>query len=158
MLPYYQQFCNAFPALATPRGQGPGVNERCRRGHPRWVAVVWRVLSFAGLARLWQSQQAARLSTPHLHVARMYSPIQRSATRMWRTLQSASLLDDHTCTRRHPPHALALGAVYLHTPEGSAVIVLESRGVMHSFWCTYWRRPFVPTGDAPRTYWRRTMI
>ena len=149
MLLYCQQFCNIFSASSAPAWQGRGTDGQCR-GHSLRVAVAWRALGLPGPARIKRSLQARchTPSIPHLHVARTYSPLQRSTARMWQTFQSASLLDTHPCTRRHPPHVLAKAAMCHGTTDGFAMIVLEHKHVVHVVLRTYWRSFHVPTGEV----------
>ena len=132
MLPYCQQFCNAFPASS------PSVWQRA------WAA--WRMLSPTSLARIRRLLQTAcrtprRLSVrrPLLYGTRTHPPTQHSAARTWWTPRSVSLLDDHTCPRRQPPHVLAKAVVCLGASDCFAVIVLEHKsGCM---WLAYlWGR------------------
>jgi len=114
MLPYCQQFCNVFPASPTHAWQRA------------WAA--WRPLSPASLTSIQPSLQAVsrtplRLPTPLLYVTRTHPPTPHAAARTWWTPRSISLLDDYASMPCHQPHVLALGAVYLYAPEGSAVII-----------------------------------
>jgi hypothetical protein len=62
MLPYSQQFCNAFPALAIPLWQGPELTKACRRDHRRWVVAVWHPRGLVGSVRIRRSQPGVCLS------------------------------------------------------------------------------------------------
>src|SRR5438552_1378561 len=157
MLLYFQQFCNIFSASSPPACQGSCAAWRMRR--PLRLARIRRALQAA-------SRTPRRLFTPPLHVTRTDPPTSRSAARAWSTPRCGNLLNDYARTQHHPPHALALDAGYLSAPECSAAVVLEARCVRHAFWCTYGRRPLVPTGDnpsylretTPRTYGRRPLV
>ena len=99
MLTHLPHFCNAFFSQVPPTWQRA------------WA--TWCTRSPARLARIRRLLQAAYrtprcLSTPLLYVTRTHPPTQHSAARTWWTPRSIGLLDDQTCARRHPPHALAL--------------------------------------------------
>jgi hypothetical protein len=158
MLPYCQQFCNAFPASS------PSVWQRS------WD--TWRPLSPTSLARIRRLLQTAcrtprRLSVrrPLLYVTRTHPPTPHSAARTWWTPRSVSLLDDHTCPRRQQPHVLAEAAVCLGAPDCFAVIVLEHKSGcvwLAYLWetppCTCGRHPLVPVGDTPLYLWETPLV
>ena len=74
--------------------------------------------------------------------------------------------DDHALTRHPQPYLLAPAAGVLSMPDCCAGVVLKHTHRWHIGGRTYWRRPHVPTGDAPtyllatppRTYWRRPHV
>ena len=125
MLPYCQQFCNAFPASS------PSVWQR--------VWATRRPLSPTSLAHIRRLLQMAcrtprRLSVRRLllYVTRTPPPTQCSAARTWWTPRSVSLRDDYASGQCHQP---VMAAAY------RVAYLLETARV--------------PTGDGPRTYWRR---
>ncbi len=161
MLAYLQLLCNCFPACPTPARRGPAAASRRPWDRPRWVASIWHMLDLASPACIQRSLCAARrtrapLSTLHHHLTRMYSPMQRSAPRIWWTLQAFSLCHPHG------PHTPASAACsrpkrgYLKAPERSAAVILEPRGVRHTFGSPYGRGPLVPTGEDPLYLRERT--
>ncbi len=160
MVAYLPQLCNCSPACPPSAWHAPAAVWWQRPGHPHRVAGIWRALSLAGPTCLQPSLHVAprtpiRLSAPHPHLMRIYSPMRCSAACRRSTLQAVSLCHPHDQhTRHHQPHTLALDMGYLHAPECSALVVLEPRGVRHSFCCTYGRSAVylrekcrVPTGE-----------
>jgi len=128
MLPYCQQFCNAFPASS------PSVWQR--------VWATRRPLSPTSLAHIRRLLQMACRTPRRLSVRRLLLYVTRTPPQ-----------------RSAPLHARGgprgLSACGMTTRAGNAISQLWR---LHIVSRTYWRRPRVPTGDGPRTYWRRNII
>ena len=110
MLPYCPQFCNVFPASASPVWQGRGAETRRHQGHRRRVPIVWRTLGFVGLRHRWRSQHAAcvppaLLVAPHWLVMCTDAPIEPAVAHLWWTPRSICLYDDQASTHYQPWHA-----------------------------------------------------
>ena len=138
MVTHCQQFFNRFSASSPPVWQR--------------VGTISRPLSPWRLARLQRVLQAASrpsqcLPTPLLHMTCMHPLTQRATARPWWAPRSPSVLDDDASMPGQQPGMAAAYLVARDCPAG----IIGAQGIRCS-WCR------VPTGEAPRTYWRGIIV